>query len=371
MATRQLLLDLRPVVRRHARLAPEADVAAFDRLVVRMLRERPGPLVSVLRQPTVSTLVRTLRRADAPGDAAVFRELLGLVPFELAVLGELPFAVRLAHFPRRALSLAGRFALEFSEDDPGTVTLTSGRMQVTGTGGTRSLDLPPPDAQRPYTVVTDDLVLATRDNNPLALFEAHPDKLGNAVDLGDAPVSAWTASLRDALSLVGEHLPDLRAEMALYISQLVPVGVHATKHLSASYQEAIGTIYLTLHPSLLTMTEALIHEFSHNKLNALFELDPLLENAFAPLFRSPVRPDARPLHGVLLAVHAFIPVARLYERMRDVKHPLAAHASFQARFEQIVGINREAAEVVLSNGVPTPVGAGLLDEIRRWDTHYR
>src|SRR6185436_4142373 len=100
------------------------------------------------------------------------------------------------------------------------------------------------------------------------------------------------------------------------------------KHLSASYQEAIGTIYLTLHPNLMTMAEAVIHEFSHNKLNALFELDELLENAYWPLYTSPVRPDPRPLHGVVLAVHAFQPVARLYERMTDAGHPRARSPDF-------------------------------------------
>src|SRR6185503_20664745 len=97
--------------------------------------------------------------------------------------------------------------------------------------------------------------------------------------------------------------------------------------LSASYQEAIGTIYMTLHPSLMTMTEALIHEFSHNKINALFEIDDVLENAWSPLYASPVRPDPRPLHGVLLAVHAFLPVARLYEALIQAREPAAQHAA--------------------------------------------
>src|SRR6185503_4671918 len=117
--------------------------------------------------------------------------------------------------------------------------------------------------------------------------------------------------------------------------------------LSASYQEAIGTIYMTLHPSLMTMAEAVIHEFSHNKINALFELDDVLENAWAPLYTSPVRPDPRPLHGVLLAVHAFLPVARLYERMIEQGDPLAESSAFRGRYAAIRRINREGAELVL------------------------
>src|ERR1019366_3928966 len=178
-------------------------------------------------------------------------------------------------------------------------------------------------------------------------------------------IDEWLSSLRGALALVATHLPELRAEMSLYVQQIVPVGFFADRHLSASYREAIGTMYLSLHPSPMTMVEAVIHEFQHNKLNALFESDDVLENAHEPLYVSPVRPDPRPLHGVLLAVHAFLPVALLYERM------IASGASdLDARFGDILRINREGTEVLLAHARPTPVGRGLLDELARWDAHF-
>jgi HEXXH motif-containing protein len=73
---------------------------------------------------------------------------------------------------------------------------------------------------------------------------------------------------------------------------------------------------------------------------------------------------------VLLAVHAFLPVARLYERMIAAGHPLAQREDFVQRFAKIRKTNREGADVVLSNGRPTPIGRGVLDEIARWDCHY-
>jgi HEXXH motif-containing protein len=120
----------------------------------------------------------------------------------------------------------------------------------------------------------------------------------------------------------------------------------------------------------MTLAEALIHEFSHNKLNALFEVDEVLENAWTPLYTSPVRPDPRPLHGVLLAVHAFLPVARLYEKMIEAKEPAAQNEAFLGRFAAIRRINREGAEIVLGNGKATVIGGGLLEEIQRWDAYY-
>ncbi len=158
--------------------------------------------------------------------------------------------------------------------------------------------------------------------------------------------------------------------MELLLCQVVPVGWDPVKHLSASYQEIVGTAYLTLHPSRMTLSEALVHEFSHSKLNALFEIDDVLENAWTPLYTSPVRPNPRPLHGVLLAVHAFLPVARLYEQMIAAGDPDAQSGAFRARFAAVRKINREGADLVLAEGRPTAVGQGLFDEIRRWRAHY-
>lgn len=72
---------------------------------------------------------------------------------------------------------------------------------------------------------------------------------------------------------------------------------------------------------------------------------------------------------MLLAVHAFLPVARLYERMIASGDPDAKHENFRNRFEEIRRINPEGAEVLLDAARPTAVGRGLIEEIRRWDDY--
>ncbi len=341
------------------RLAPPGarrEAAALADLVRAAMAESPGALASAIRRPTVGGLVRCLREGVPERREALLVQLLAQLAFELAVAGALPAPVRLHRWPRRLLSIPARLAVTLPEG-PGEVRIENGR-----------LDLGP--AEHPYHPISRDIVLALADDNPLALVEAHPDKAGNAVDLGDHGVAEWTGELAAALAPIERHLPEIRAEMDLIVSQVVPVGFDPVKHLSASYQEVIGTVYLSLHPSRMTLAEALVHEFSHNKLNALFELDDVLTNAFSPLYTSPVRPDPRPLHGVLLAVHAFLPVARLYERMIAARVPEADHPDFKNRFAEIRRINREGAELLLREARPTPVGQGLLDEIRRWHEHY-
>lgn len=378
-AMRRALAELR----RLPAMAPlpgdaRAERDAFARTVAALFTA-PGLAASLVRRPTVGTLLRCLRAPSAPDRAlALTRALRAQLAFELACLGALPEPVELGALPDQVLSIPANLALRFPAGVTGA-RFAAGRVTLATARGeeTHALDAwtaddgeRPDYVSRPYRAITPALSLALADNNPLQMFEAHPDKAGNAIDAGGHPPAAWCATLREALDLVAAHLPVLRAEIDLLLHLAVPVGYDEHKHLSASYQEALGTIYLTLHPNLMTMTEAVIHEFSHNKLNALLELDPVLENAFWPLYASPVRPDPRPLHGVLLAVHAFQPVARLYERMTADGHPRAQSPDFQRRFAQIRRINHAGAGVVLAHGRPTPVGRALLDEIRRWDDHY-
>lgn len=381
----RLLREL-PRVGRGAALsaAGREDLAAFQRVARLALARSPGAVASALRRPTAGALVRCLRSAATlPGGRAeaLLAELQAIVYAELAGAGALPEPVRMRRAPARVPLLAARLVIELPGDATG-VAFEDGRLAIERPGGAEIVRLGAAAGEapgagpggvrvaRPYREIEGDIVLALADNNPLAMEEAHPDKSGNAVDLGGHDAEAWARALREALAPVARHLPELRREMDLYVHQIVPVGFDPVRHLSASYQEAIGTLYLSLHPSAMTLSEALIHELSHSKINALFELDDVLENAFSPHYTSPVRPDPRPLHGVLLAVHAFLPVARLYERMIEADEPQAQHASFRERFVRICAINREGADIVLRHGRPTQIGAGLMAEISRWVDHY-
>jgi HEXXH motif-containing protein len=316
----------------------------------------------------VGAAARVLRdlEADAPRTQIdpLVRQLAATLALELAAAGATLPPLSFEHAPARVACLGGRFVVP-----GGAATLSDGVW--TSRSERRSVVLAHPEhVERPYTPIEGGLVLATFDDNPISMFEAHPDKEGNAIDLGGRDEAAWCAALRDALVVIEEHLPLVREEIEIVIAQLVPVGADDHAHLSASYREAIGTIYLTLHPRTMTMVEALIHEHGHNKLNALFELDPVLDNAFSPLFTSPVRPDPRPLHGILLAVHAFLPVAVLYRSMMEAGAPGSEHPDFHRRFAQIVRGNREGVRVLVENAAPTPIGRALLDEIAELDARF-
>jgi HEXXH motif-containing protein len=169
--------------------------------------------------------------------------------------------------------------------------------------------------------------------------------------------------LDECFGLIGRFLPDELAEMRTMLHEIVPVGYDEVRHLSASYREAVGTIYLTLHPNVMTMTEAVIHEFQHNKFNVSAYTTEYLRNAFHPLYKSPVRPDPRPLWGILLAVHAFVPVAELYRRMRDAAHPWAERPDFERRMAELDLKNHEGMQMLRAHAQLTPAGRALFDDL--------
>lgn len=205
--------------------------------------------------------------------------------------------------------------------------------------------------------------LSIVDTNPLSAHEAHPDKSGNAISLGGRTAESWCQTLRDALALIAATLPRLHREMSWSLRRIIPVGFEPEQHLSASYREAPGLCYLTLHPDLVTMAEAMIHESQHGKLNALTFFDPVLENGYAEWTQSPVRPDLRPLMGVLLAVHAFVPVAAFHQRLAASDHPLSRSAEFRRRRAEVLESNARGLQTLRDKAKPTSLGARLLDEL--------
>lgn len=357
------------------------ELERMQGIIADLATREPGAIVSLLRRPTFSVLVRCLTAEIARTPAteaadALAAELVETALLELAWMGVLEHPVVLDRSVRRLVSLAHDFSLDLEAPALGArfdahgaeLQLADGeRLRVTPDRA--FMRAASARVAEPFPLAFASAKLALRDNNPLSLVEAHPDKDGNAVELGGKPIEDWLSPLRQAFELVERYLPGIAAEMRMMLHQIVPVGFDAERHLSASYAEAIGTVYMSLHPNLLTMTEALIHEFQHNKLNALLYFDPVLQNLESELYASPVRPDPRPLRGVLLAVHAFQPVARLYEAMIEADDPLATPDA-RRRFRAVVEVNRDGCDVLLPNARPTDIGRNLIAEIARLHEHF-
>jgi HEXXH motif-containing protein len=74
---------------------------------------------------------------------------------------------------------------------------------------------------------------------------------------------------------------------------------------------------------------------------------------------------------VLLAVHAFMPVALLYETMLSAPSAIEPHQNLKERYAAVVRSNRAGMQVLAEHARPTRIGKGLLDELEAWETHFR
>ncbi len=227
-------------------------------------------------------------------------------------------------------------------------------------------EVPGMTVERPFHRLVADLPrleFALYDSNPLSMYEAHPDKWGNAISLGQKSLDEWLAAFREALTYVQIGVPTWYEEFKTSLRRIVPVGYLPERHLSASYREAPGLAYLTLCDHPLTIAEALIHETQHSKVNLLSWVDPVVHNAMTTWTQSPVRPDLRPLWGVLLAVHAFVPVAAMYDQLAVMKHPVSETDRFKRRRAEILAGNHRAMTSVRESSEPTELGAKLIEEM--------
>jgi len=276
----------------------------------------------------------------------------------------------------RILDGRGRRTLLFSPPAKALLADASGfAVQLGDSEGTR-VEIPPaprlPPAQPglegsgDYHRLASDLPrlhLSLVDANPLSMYEAHPDKDGNAIDLGGKTVEEWQEGLGEGLELIRSTLPGWYQELSHALERIVPVGYGAEAHLSASYREAPGTVYMTLHPNRVTLAEAIIHETQHGKANAFSWSDALLLNGMSTWTESAVRPDLRPLWGVLLAVHAFVPVSALHHGLAEQGHPITEDAWFARRRAQVIQGNSNGIKTLKELANPTPLGREMLDSL--------
>lgn len=380
-------------------MSPGGQVAASPRSTGLVLAETaptaPGSPAAHLERLRRAEASRLLKLLAATGERAIATTLRDLGKREPTLAADVILAPAAAVLARtdRLEAACDHWALELARRDLHTrryevrgralaapalgvvvdwgddvrVALEGGTLEVAGRGGRAArLELAglasASDArvriERAYVPLVPGVTLALHDTNPLSMLEAHPDKAGNACSLGDRPVEEWATSLRSALALVERHVPVVLGELRALQTLLVPVGYEPVKHLSASYREYIGASYLTLHPDVVTMAEAIVHEHQHNKANLASYHDVLLENALETMVRSPVRPDLRPIWGVLLAVHAFVPVAELYARLLA-----AGEGRVRDRFLDVVGRNDEGLRTVREHGRPTRIGAAIVEEL--------
>ncbi|WP_044338749.1 aKG-HExxH-type peptide beta-hydroxylase [Rossellomorea aquimaris] len=119
-------------------------------------------------------------------------------------------------------------------------------------------------------------------------------------------------------------------------------------------------IFISHHPyDFMWVTENLVHECAHSRLNQLFLIDPVVLNDHEERFKSPWREDPRPMKGVFHGAYAFARVALWLERLYGVYKD----KKILNRLEFVEGQLKEAIEVINTHGKLSPLGEHVFKEI--------
>jgi HEXXH motif-containing protein len=141
---------------------------------------------------------------------------------------------------------------------------------------------------------------------------------GSWAEASAAPVDAQelVGDLRQLMRTVAvtEHTLPACMDWLLAVTRVViPLRGHPDGAFRSGCEPDVpGMVYLDVTASDLQIAEALVHESAHRHLFVAEAEGPLVEPGHNGRYTSPLRPDPRPLRGILLAGHALAYIAALY-----------------------------------------------------------
>jgi HEXXH motif-containing protein len=119
-----------------------------------------------------------------------------------------------------------------------------------------------------------------------------------------------------AWAMLEHHLPDCADWVAAATSVVIPLYSDNTGQFhSSSAPDLPGLVQMDLAGGVMQILEAMVHETAHQHLYLAEAAAPLVDPADQGRYRSPLRSEPRPLHGILMAWHALAYITLLYREM--------------------------------------------------------
>jgi uncharacterized protein len=324
-------------------LDPGLRAAAIEgwALLCALSRDHPREVNEIFAHPyTYAWALRCLRPppgADTDLDRAHLASLAAAAAFRAGISAELPVPVRdgYAHLPT-----AGALAVDSRLDRARVVTITPGaRPAMRGGGRWRAARyLGGPSFAR----------LAVEDLDPFRDCQQWPAT-------GRLSPGEWRAWRRD-LAAAGQHLagtvPGYARGLTASLRAVVPLRPAAASTRSASARQAFGAVAIARPGDDAPdgqLSELLLHEFQHVKLNVVLDLRVLLQPGSHVRLRVPWKNDEpRPPEAALHGTYAFLALTHL----RRAEGPAARGTYLRYRS----WVCRVADELIQAAGVLTPAG---------------
>jgi len=144
---------------------------------------------------------------------------------------------------------------------------------------------------------------------------AHPDSWvagERSSDAQQAGVRSCTMVALRSLAILRAALPNVADWLLSFAKLLVFLDGRENLSRSSSSGDLPGIIFADT-TSEIALLEVLIHESAHHLLYVAETGGPLIDPADTRRFSSPLRPDPRPLRGILLAYHALAFICAFYK----------------------------------------------------------
>jgi HEXXH motif-containing protein len=179
----------------------------------------------------------------------------------------------------------------------------------------------------------------------------------------------WREALRMARKLLNRD-PASSDLVATFGSTIIPLqGSRNRAHLSVSFRSMPGILSLSYSVRPEVIAEALVHESDHQFLYAASRrydwwTTPVSQQDAK--FRSPWRPDPRPLNGLLFGASSFISIGSFLANISQRPlEPLCSTDDCQYRAVLSIQQSLDALDLVAKYGKMTTLGAELVAKLRR------
>jgi HEXXH motif-containing protein len=167
------------------------------------------------------------------------------------------------------------------------------------------------------------------------------------------------ARLLSCLEWLSSAMPECHAWVLDVARVIVPLRGSGGGFRSGSAPDLPGAIHLDLL-SELQILEGLIHESAHCHLFRAEAAAALVDPADDARFPSPLRPEPRPLRGVLLAYHALAYICVLYGRLLAIAN--AGGDTVATAYDDLRARAQDAEQVLVAErGRLTSAGAAFFD----------
>jgi len=144
------------------------------------------------------------------------------------------------------------------------------------------------------------------------------------------PLAFFCEVATAAVGRVAETWPEAHADLCQFIKVIVHVPDATFRSCSAS--RYTGVVFLSASDtSLLEMEESLVHEYGHQVLYHVMELDPILLKQEKSQFKLPWSGSKRDLYGYFHAFYIYVLLASYYAKVRERKPKEMAFAKKRLR----------------------------------------